>query len=195
MGVLDSPLPSTITPAKVLPADYATWIDPIGLPVICFDQEEKATIANLADLTVTAVWIDEPATEPRRDFYELPVSGDSGNPCFLIVGGQTVLLGCLLFPGMCPSLHGTWRSGVEQAIISLGGTGSLTDVSFDTVVRRRNIEDNIIPRLRSYTVATVPSASVFAQGMIYVTNETGGATVAFSDGTNWRRVQDRAIVS
>lgn len=49
-------------------------------------------------------------------------------------------------------------------------------------------------KLRSYTVATVPSAAP-AGLMIYVSNETGGATVAFSDGTNWRRVQDRAVVA
>lgn len=50
---------------------------------------------------------------------------------------------------------------------------------------------NVLP---SYTVATVPAAAPAAQ-MIYVTNETGGAVPAFSDGTNWRRVTDRAIVS
>jgi hypothetical protein len=47
----------------------------------------------------------------------------------------------------------------------------------------------------SYTVATLPSVSTYAGSMIYVSNETGGATIAFSDGTNWRRVQDRNIVS
>jgi hypothetical protein len=45
-----------------------------------------------------------------------------------------------------------------------------------------------------YTVGTLPSATPAAQ-MIYVSNETGGAVPAFSDGTNWRRVTDRAIVS
>jgi hypothetical protein len=49
--------------------------------------------------------------------------------------------------------------------------------------------------LKTYTVATVPDASMWVRGLIYVSDETGGATVAFSDGTNWRRVQDRAIVS
>lgn len=49
--------------------------------------------------------------------------------------------------------------------------------------------------LETYTVATVPTASSWTQGLIYVSDETGGATVAFSDGTNWRRVQDRVIVS
>jgi hypothetical protein len=48
--------------------------------------------------------------------------------------------------------------------------------------------------LPSFTTTTLPSASV-AGAMIYVTNETGGAVPAFADGTNWRRVTDRAIVS
>lgn len=47
----------------------------------------------------------------------------------------------------------------------------------------------------SYTVLTVPSAVTYARGLIYVSNEAGGATLAFSDGTNWRRVQDRAVIS
>ena len=46
----------------------------------------------------------------------------------------------------------------------------------------------------SFTVATVPSATQPGQ-MIYVTDETGGSTIAFSDGSNWRRIQDRAIIS
>ncbi len=46
----------------------------------------------------------------------------------------------------------------------------------------------------SYTVAGVPSASVAAR-YIYVSNESGGAVMAFSDGTNWRRVTDRAIIT
>jgi hypothetical protein len=48
--------------------------------------------------------------------------------------------------------------------------------------------------LPSYTTSTLPSAAV-AGAMIYVTNETGGAVPAFADGTNWRRVTDRAIVT
>jgi hypothetical protein len=48
--------------------------------------------------------------------------------------------------------------------------------------------------LPSYTTTTLPTASVVG-AMIYVTNESGGAVPAFSDGTNWRRVTDRAIVS
>jgi hypothetical protein len=50
-------------------------------------------------------------------------------------------------------------------------------------------------QLKSFTVATVPSASISSGSTIYVSNESGGAVLCFSDGTNWRRVTDRAIIS
>ena len=51
-------------------------------------------------------------------------------------------------------------------------------------------------KVNTYTVATVPSASSEGAGsVIFVSDETSGATLAFSDGTDWRRVQDRAVVS
>jgi hypothetical protein len=50
-------------------------------------------------------------------------------------------------------------------------------------------------RTKSYTVAGVPAASAGAGQMIFVSDEAGGATLAFSDGTDWRRVADRAMIS
>ncbi len=47
----------------------------------------------------------------------------------------------------------------------------------------------------TYTVATLPTASSNSSTVIFVTDESGGATIAFSDGVNWRRAQDRVIVS
>lgn len=49
-------------------------------------------------------------------------------------------------------------------------------------------------QLDSSTVAGVPSAAPAAQ-MLFITDETGGAVPAFSDGTDWRRVTDRAIIA
>lgn len=51
------------------------------------------------------------------------------------------------------------------------------------------------PQLRTFTVAALPSAAGNPRGLIYVSDEAGGATVAFSDGSSWRRLQDRAVVS
>ena len=47
----------------------------------------------------------------------------------------------------------------------------------------------------TYTVLTLPAAATHPRGLIYVSDETSGATLAFSDGSVWRRVQDRAQVS
>jgi hypothetical protein len=49
-------------------------------------------------------------------------------------------------------------------------------------------------RLGSATVATLPSATAAGQ-LLYISNESGGPVLAFSDGSNWRRVTDRAVVS
>lgn len=94
----------------------------------------------------------------------------------------------------------------QGSIAAIAGTFSLGGTSETEIVPTGNgiIFDNrvgLIPtwggfiKPESYTVATLPSASTYAGSMIYVSDETGGATVAFSDGTNWRRVQDRNIVS
>ncbi|WP_114954316.1 hypothetical protein [Sphingosinicella terrae] len=50
-------------------------------------------------------------------------------------------------------------------------------------------------RLPSFTLADLPAAADWPQGLIHVPDEAGGPVVAFSDGTNWRRVTDRAVVS
>ena len=50
------------------------------------------------------------------------------------------------------------------------------------------------PELPKYSPGGLPDVGP-GGGLIAVTGEVGGYTVAFSDGTNWRRVQDRAIVS
>ena len=72
-------------------------------------------------------------------------------------------------------------------------------IAWQTILEAFGLADSgsstVVFQAKSYTVATVPSASTYARGVIYVSNETGGATLAFSDGTNWRRVQDRAVVS
>lgn len=50
-------------------------------------------------------------------------------------------------------------------------------------------------RVKSYTVAGLPAASAGEGQIAFVSNESGGAVLAFSDGSNWRRVTDRAVVS
>lgn len=72
------------------------------------------------------------------------------------------------------------------------GSGPSNVMDFTT-----DVNSSLVPlKVPSYTVAGVPSAATAGAGaMIYVSNEAGGAVIAFSDATNWRRVTDRAIIS
>jgi hypothetical protein len=55
----------------------------------------------------------------------------------------------------------------------------------------KRIREPVAP---SCTVLTLP-ASPGAGQLVLVTNEAGGAVLAFYDGAAWRRVTDRAVVS
>lgn len=46
-----------------------------------------------------------------------------------------------------------------------------------------------------YTLTSLPNASVHNRRLIVVTNATGGPKLCISNGTNWLRVSDDAIVS
>jgi Protein of unknown function (DUF2793) len=50
-----------------------------------------------------------------------------------------------------------------------------------------------VPRVPSIARALLPAAA--AGALAFVPDESGGATLAFSDGAAWRRVADRAVVS
>jgi hypothetical protein len=49
-------------------------------------------------------------------------------------------------------------------------------------------------RLAAFAVASLPDAGAGAGQVIYVSDAAGGAVLAFSDGADWRRVTDRAVV-
>lgn len=71
---------------------------------------------------------------------------------------------------------------------------NVTTIHFQWMSFFRRVAERL-SGLPTYTVSTVPSASDNPRAMIYVSDETGGAVPAFSDGTNWRRVTDRAVIS
>lgn len=84
-----------------------------------------------------------------------------------------------------PLVHAN-ESEHRRLIASRANVGLPTDGSFPMV--------KPLP-LASYAVADVPDATLWENSIIYVSDETGGKTIAFSDGTNWRRVQDRSVIS
>jgi hypothetical protein len=91
------------------------------------------------------------------------------------------------------------QAGAEvNAVDSVfGRTGSVTAQAGDYSAYYARVDGTASSgpvALASYTVAGLPSASPAAQ-FVYVTDEAGGAVPAFSDGTDWRRVTDRNVVT
>ena len=58
----------------------------------------------------------------------------------------------------------------------------------------QTLNGSLPPRVPVVTVAELPSVTP-AGRLVVVSNEAGGSVLAFTDGTNWRRSTDRAVVS
>ena len=110
------------------------------------------------------------------------------------------------------SWAGTSASTTNVDKVTALSFGSLTDYDvitasttltsdFGTVANTGNtsndhgfiFRDSGLPQLPSYTVSTLPST--VAGDLALCTDETGGSTVVFYDGSNWRRMADRAVAS
>lgn len=61
----------------------------------------------------------------------------------------------------------------------------------------KSLEDSMPTsgNIPTYTVATLSAATSAGLNFVLVSDETGGFTAAFYNGTNWLRVQDRAVCS
>ena len=95
-------------------------------------------------------------------------------------------------------ISGSYHNGGfnGQEVMYLRATSSGPKIGIGKTNPSTSLDVNGPVRVQSYTVATVPSAAGTGAGaMIFVTDEAGGAVMAFSDGSNWRRVTDRTVVS
>lgn len=103
---------------------------------------------------------------------------------FVRMGTFGYAVGGVVSTGVVPGAANfklTDSAGVLRQILTLSATKLTVDGSV---------------RVKSYAKASLPSASGEGAGaIVHVSDEAGGAVLAFSDGTNWRRVTDRAVVT
>jgi len=106
--VLDSELPRTIRPMKILPADWAKYIqlgddfDTPPFPVIFVNQANRlycAEAARIGSEPTPLVYYHLPSTNQRRAFNTLIISGDSSFPEMLLIRGEPVILSLWHFGG------------------------------------------------------------------------------------------------
>lgn len=130
------------------------------------------------------------STGTHNTFFDFGSSGLLFATDFQTTAGSSAITDAHISGGSVLSIGSTSLGGTVQNEIVPSGSG----IIFDDRVGLVPIWEGFV-KPQSYTVATLPSAATNASSMIYVSDESGGATVAFSDGINWRRVQDRNIVS
>jgi hypothetical protein len=179
----------------------------LQLRIVFPDSIRRCALSYHADVTRAFRHPREPLVDDQRPHKSGPGIGSSPSSSATFPGSETVPGSGLTLDGgelgiaddgvgndklrnsLALSVMGRpLNSGDPQDMVATGN-GRFLQRDNDLLTFR-------YPKLPSFTVATVPSAVDEGAGtVIYVSNEAGGATVAFSDGTNWLRAQDRAVIS
>lgn len=204
--VIDGDLNGSANPfIRARNAGTLEWVDEVvlrGLNANGIQLEGADVVLGRGDVAHTVARFEDGSGAGSCDAgFEINLGSPRGT------GGQYQL----------PNLHGTINGnfaveGVACACIALGAT---SNVGTNTVANAVSADgasgassaavDGIqifngnpaivgVPA-PSYTVAGAPSATNVAGATIFVTDEVGGAVLAFSDGADWRRVTDRAVIS
>lgn len=135
IGLLDYEVTPNIHPAKVLPEDFDAYIgDGKGLPIVTFNQREQAYLSLLKAVTPNHVSNVTPTNESWRVLGGKIVTGDSGNPAFLLIGNKPILLYCLFGGGVGhgPSVI-NYRKDVQKAMDELCPGYKLEEFDFKKV--------------------------------------------------------------
>jgi len=130
----DSDVPTNLVSyAKVLPDDFAQYIHTgVNLPVVCLNHEKKALVRDISilpalsavpdpgrSLRVNTKW---PENSMRLAFNELILTGASGNPCFMFINHQPVILTVWTSGGSGSSVH-SYKQDINILMNLLPGGG------------------------------------------------------------------------
>ena len=121
IGLLDYEVTPDIHPAKILPDDFARHIgDGKGLPIVTFNQREQAFLSECRGMTTNSISNAASTNAAWKALGGKIVTGDSGNPAFLLIGNEPILLYCLLRGGIGhgPAIH-RYRREIQKAMDEL----------------------------------------------------------------------------
>lgn len=154
IGVLDNDVPNNIKVAKVLPSNYTDYIETNSLNKysLGLNQGEQAFVnvttlgyggyvvsdgsggtVNVPNIFVYAL----SSTDPYYAFTKTPITGDSGNPVFIIIDNDLVILTCWWAPWSGPFVT-TRYDRINELINTLSpGQGySLSPIDLDYVYNK-----------------------------------------------------------
>jgi hypothetical protein len=139
VGILNSDV-SGSTPCKVLPTNYTTYLPtgPDRISALCLDQEEKAIVTDLQEFSSeSGIYLARfryPHLADEIVLFENKITGDSGNPAFLIINNELVLLT-------------VWTGGGP-------GSGTFITPQIDAINNMIATSDSLVGTSTGYTLAT-----------------------------------------
>lgn len=143
VGALDYEVTPNVHPAKILPLDYEKWIgNGKGLPTVTLTQREQAYVNDLGAIqtnaAIRAITSRVPLDDLRAKFSGKLITGDSGNPAFLVVGNEPILLYCVTMggPGTGTAIHRN-REAIQQAMDELCPGYKLESFDFSKVAEAK----------------------------------------------------------
>ncbi|MCP4493129.1 MAG: hypothetical protein GY820_38395 [Gammaproteobacteria bacterium] len=167
-----------------------TSIDPLGAIHVVGDDPTTSRIRciRFQDSATGAGSFQAGHSRGSEDTRDALVSGDRIGQ-YIFVGDNGVFEA-----GTGPAIRGitaeNWSDTVRGSridFLTILPTTTAHNLAF-------TVSEHGYPEATVYTVATLPNVGN-GGGIIMVSDETGGYVQAFSDGTNWRRVTDRAVVA
>ena len=135
IGLLNYEVTPNIRPAKILPENFTRYIgDGKGLPIVTFNQKEQMLLSEVRSIKTNFVFNAASTNATRKAFGGKMVVGDSGNPAFLLIGNEAILLYCLHTGGVG---HGPfvfhYRKEIQKAMDELCPGYTLETFDFEKV--------------------------------------------------------------
>lgn len=142
IGLLNAELTPNIMPAVILPPNYTNVLgNAMGQTILTLNQHEQGIRGRMVGTSErqsrSSLLSASTITKgPDAALSGTIVTGDSGNPAFLIYKGRAILLYCLLGPhgGSGPALH-RYRRQIQDAMDELCPGYKLAEFDFSKVER------------------------------------------------------------
>lgn len=135
IGLLDYEVTPNIHPAKVLPENFEKYIgDGKGLPIVTFNQGERAFLSECRRVYTNSIFNAYSTHAEWKAVGGKIVTGDSGNPAFLLIGNEPILIYCLLQggSGQGPAIH-RYRREIQKAMDELCPGYKLESFDFENL--------------------------------------------------------------
>jgi trimeric autotransporter adhesin len=152
------------------------------------------TLSSTGTHTVGTNSSGNSATLQQTNIFQFKLNGDTASQLGIVswVNNSGATTGNLWATGDSSSSGIIRLKGIGNIDLVAGNVG-IDATAAQLRVNTSRVDLSVPMQLPSYTVAGLPTGA--AGDMAYCSNETGGAVIVFSDGTNWRRSTDRAVAA